>query len=142
MEEDIKILEEQLKYQDDYIKDKKWHKEHKISEEAVEQSKIIFKAIENLIARNKELEEEIEKDKMKIDFLVGKKLIEVEEHAKQVKIELDKIYIPKSKIKEKIEEYNKQRQKAETEKINDMFVNYIDCLQELLEEYEEEESER
>lgn len=48
--------------------------------------------------------------------------------------EIEKNYISIDKIKAKIEEYNKQRQKAETQKINDMFVNYIDVLQELLEE--------
>ena len=46
---------------------------------------------------------------------------------------IEENYISKDKIKAKIEEYNKQRQKAETQKINDMFVNYIDVLQELLE---------
>lgn len=40
----------------------------------------------------------------------------------------------KDKIREKIKEYQEQRRKAETNKINDMFVNYIDVLEELLEE--------
>lgn len=72
---------------------------------------------ENLIARYKELEKQMGKD-LDVVYING------------VYDERDKW---RSKIKEKIEEYNKQRQKAKTEKINNMFVNYIDCLQELLE---------
>ena len=47
-------------------------------------------------------------------------------------IRLGNDVISKDKIKEKIKYYHKQREKAETKKINDMYVNYIDCLEELL----------
>lgn len=48
--------------------------------------------------------------------------------------ELDKKDKIKNKIKNKIKKYNNLRIVAETKEINDMFVNYIDCLEELLEE--------
>ena len=36
------------------------------------------------------------------------------------------------KINEKIEEYQEKRRKAEVQIVNDMYVNYINCLKELI----------
>ena len=85
MEEDIEILEGLVngikKYGFDYDIDGEQHDSINFEE---------FKAIENLINRNKELEEELNSVK--------------EIYYTQKEIETD--YIPKSKVKEKIEELN------------------------------------
>lgn len=63
------------------------------------------------------------------------RLEDIEDRKVQIECQLifDKgVKSVEDKIKEKIKYYHKQREKAETEKINDMFVNYIDCLEELL----------
>lgn len=110
MEEDIKILEEYLEIFD---VSRTYHNE--------EYEDKIKKAIENLIARNKELESEIQhkNDQMLLQDR-----------------EIDRHYIPKSKIKEKIEELENSEPSDDDynfEAQNDIHSK-IDILQELLEE--------
>ena len=86
MEEDIKVLEE-------FIED------YRIAKEVLD-GEVIY-SIENLIKRNKELEEHHE--------FAKKKIIELEELARGLEDYIDKQinaeeYIPKSKVREKIEE--------------------------------------
>lgn len=62
---------------------------------------------------------------------------ELKEKINKIIKELEEFYekydvVSKDKIRTKIKEYNEQREKAETKEINDMFVNYIDVLEELL----------
>ena len=88
--------------------------------------KIIYKLI---LKQQKEIED-LKNDH--IDFWINTKEVEDMVRGK---------FINKDKIKEKIKYYHKQREKAETEKINDMFVNYIDCLEELLQGGQESDQE-
>ena len=88
-----------------------------------------IEAIENLITRNKELEEKLEKAKIREDFLVGKKLAEINEHAKKVEIKMNALYVPKSKIKEILEQY-KYTEIGNAEKL----IEFYKKLQKLLED--------
>ena len=54
----IDILEDLLSTQKQYIEDKDYQKEHNINEKAIDYLKRWAKAIETLIAENKELKEE------------------------------------------------------------------------------------
>ena len=63
----IDILEELLSTQKQYIEDKDYQKEHNINEEAIDYARRWAKAIETLIAENKELDK---KDKV-IDLIVN-----------------------------------------------------------------------
>lgn len=116
MEEDIKILEEFIKtgYHTLMIK---------YGKDRIQTNKMVERAIENLIARNKYLEEnriwsEATLEGLKEDF------------------------IPKSKIKEKIEELRKEHDKnkefygLEFSRTG-VVVAEIQVLQELLEDFEE-----
>lgn len=110
MEEDIKILEEWIAFK----------KQFNLYPGELE----IISAIENLIKRNKELEEFIIKyyDEIRKEYegLINHKLID---------------YIPKSKIKEKIEEYKKKIIEARKEDDDCKELYYeqeIEILQELL----------
>ncbi|MEE0929554.1 MAG: hypothetical protein UIM53_00980 [Acutalibacteraceae bacterium] len=85
---DIDILEDLLSTQKQYIEDKDYQKEHNINEQAIDYSKRWAKAIETLMAENKELKEEKLKKSGIYEF--------------NVNIEDD--YIPKSKVEEIIEE--------------------------------------
>lgn len=89
------------------------------------QYKTILNIIEKQQKEIKELEDEVMKKELLIDGMKEERRIAIEEIQEQY-------YVSKDKIKEKIKYYHKQREKAETEKINDMYVNYIDCLEELL----------
>lgn len=94
--------------------------------------------IQELKNRIKELEKEKEENKKIIKILnemVDELTIKLEiEEAdnKYNQEEASEETIPKYIIRDKIKEYNEQRKKAETKEINDMFVNYIDILEELL----------
>ena len=96
-----------------------------------------FDRIQDLQKENEELSES------NFHFLeINQKLIEEKPMIKELtekelnlleKIDkLQKDSISKDIIRDKIKEYNEQREKAETKEINDMFVNYIDDLEELL----------
>lgn len=89
MEEDIKILEEYIKHDTDLVNLPEYD------------AKIVYKAIENLIARYKELEEE-------------------NEQLEAIKNEAIRRYnfesIPKSKVKDKIEELKKKVEELTDEK--------------------------
>lgn len=95
-------------------------------------SKAIAETIENLIQENKELKEALEKEKIKVDFLVGKKMIEKDNHAREVKINIENFYIPKSKVKEIVELYDNTLQC--TRKYNQDLADILCDLEELLEE--------
>ena len=95
--------------------------------------------IEELRNQNAELRDKLEEKNAELNKEKEKNK-ELEDNANKametlwnnVRSYIERDYISKDKIKAKIEEYNKQRQKAETQKINEMFVNYIDVLEELL----------
>lgn len=96
-----------------------------------------YKTIENLINRNKELEENIKKQKQ----LTKLAQTITDESLKEALIEFEKDYIPKSKIKEKRDYYKKEIDKMENKKIwnepidtirKNRFINYFNILQELL----------
>ena len=103
-EEDIKILEEYLK---NYTECPEWND---TTDCCINKKEI--QAIENLINKNKELEETL-KDNWEFR---------------------DKCYIPKSKIKEKIEELKKKIKYEDNEKVIIWLHKQIRILQELLEE--------
>ena len=111
MEEDIKRLE-------NYINGKDTMKE------------TLVEAIENLIARYKELEEQQNKN---IRVAYGGRRYNTEGI-------ILKDFVPKSKVKEKIEELEKERKKQDEENIINVFYDQIDithiieALQELLED--------
>lgn len=88
MEEDIKILKNMLKISK---KNRRGNDEIRF-----EVNSNYYKAIENLIARNKELEEKLENWKFTANYV-------------------EKNYISKAKIEEKIEELEKERKKQEKE---------------------------
>lgn len=113
-------------------------------------------AIENLIQRNKELEqiekehkkengrlrdrikkleENLQMQKTKIDILTGKKIVEINNNAKEVKIKTEKLYKPRYKIQEKIKELEDKKAKSKIKKTIDIYVNYIESLKNLLEEF-------
>ena len=130
MEEDIKILEEIIEsYKESYVEE---HEEMNVD---VTMNFREFKALQNLIARYKELEEELIKDKNKIDFLVGNKLAEVHNHAKEVEINMNAIYIPKSKVKEKIEKLKILAEKSNSEEELYIRKNQIYLLENLLQDF-------
>lgn len=95
MEEDIKILEEYIKHDTDLVNLPEYD------------AKIVYKAIENLIARYKELEEE-------------------NEQLEAIKNEAIRRYnfesIPKSKVKEKIEELDNERRKFTNDNVNNFYL--------------------
>ena len=121
---DIEILEEFIKYYEiEYFKGKKLNSSIKI---IVDEDDI--EAIENLIQRNKDLEQ-IEKEHKKENGRLRKENINLKEkiirQQEQLNIANKKIlaqkgqlkvvnnsYIPISKLKEKIEELNKEEKKA------------------------------
>lgn len=105
-----------------------------------------YSAIQNLIARYKELEKENKRIKS-IDYIALAEEIEnglwmprcdVEEY--YIPIENLEDYIPKSKVKEKIEELKKEMEKDETDEFGIHSIGWgcldytIDRLQELLED--------
>ena len=166
MEEDVDILEDFLEYNNfleraDISGD--------IRELSVYMTKNEFKAIENLIARYKELEEENKKYPIKMNNEQYNKTIdnaqkelkeelerqinareisekyiednfmtrsEVKEGLDNMQKLVDKYYIPKSKVKEKIEELRNEEYDDITFKYNKIEVNGIIevVLQELLDE--------
>ena len=93
MEEDIKILESFIKQLEEY-----------------EDEQELKKAIENLIARNKELEEEL------------KRQINAREITEKY---IDERFIEKSKVREKIEEYRKLDEENIKNKDN---MEYEECF--------------
>ena len=98
-----------------------------------------LKGLLDLYKKEKEKREIAEENHKVLSLDLGKALKELGLYediiiADELVLEINKRFVSKDKIKAKIEEYNKQRQKAETQKINDMFVDYIDVLQELLKE--------
>ena len=120
MEEDIKILEE-------FIEAIKFVEERTLYElEAKERCKKRYKAIENLLTRYKQLEEENKK---------------WEEWAENAECDMSVNYIRKSKIKEKIEELEHEKFKRTQLGVfllknyeNQKLLAKIQVLQELLEE--------
>ena len=104
MEEDIKVLEEYLNYE--------------VTKRKLSGCEIL--AIENLIARNKELEYKLREHIC----------IEAHEQVKQ-------LYIPKSKVRKKIEELEKEYdQFVEWDREDDCMITreMIETLEELLQE--------
>lgn len=125
MEEDIKILEELLNTEKEYINDKVYQKEHDINKEAIECAKKWAQAIEHLIARNKELENKNKSLKKQIKLM--------QEYNKKAGI------VYKDKIKEKIEELEKVKETTNKlfpeGSVNEyVYEGQIKILQELLEE--------
>lgn len=87
--------------------------------------------IEETVKELTEIKELVEEDLKYKDYNVTAVLDQIDLESLVIVLnELDK----KDKIKNKIKKYNNLRIVAETKEINDMFVNYIDCLEELLEE--------
>ena len=117
-DEDIKILEEYLDKQD-----RKFVSKHRL---------MILQAVENLIARYKELEEENRK-------LTARKYMLNAETGELKEIPIDNNYIPKSKVKDKIEEIQKEcfLYKNETNCEECFERCSVEGLQELLEEFKE-----
>lgn len=105
-------------------------------EERIYKHEII--AIENLIQRNKDLEQ-IEKEHKEENGRLRDKIKELEE-IDLTTVYMDGIYDERDKwiinIKEKIKKYNKQRETTDDKEIYYRLVDYIDILQELLEESE------
>ena len=117
---------------------------------------IFIQAIENLIQRNKDLEqiekehkkengrlrdrikkleENLQMQKTKIDILTGKMIVEINNNAKEVKIKTEKLYIPRYKIQGKIKELENKKAKLKIKKTIDRYVNHIEALKNLLEEF-------
>lgn len=122
MEEDIKILENVIVEYSTQVEDYKYYTV------PVRLDERDIQAIENLIKRNKELEE---KDKYYNKLIKLAQTI-TDESLKEALEEFEKDYIPKSKIKEKIEELNKEEQEAqnsisdeEREEYSDANISYI-----------------
>lgn len=116
MEEDIKILEEFFKRDVEFFKN--------LGERAILQDNEI-QAIENLIKRNKELEEELKHKEQ--GELIKSNLIE--------KI-IEKIYIPKSKVREKIEELDSIYQQEIKQKYNGRYYHQLSYAIQILKELE------
>jgi hypothetical protein len=100
-------------------------------------TKDVLSDIENLIKRNKELEQENKILKNKQTKIIADSF-----HEKMAK-KFDDDFIPKSKVKEKIEEYKHKIEKLENKKIwnepvdtinKNRWTNYINSYLELLEE--------
>ena len=107
-------------------------------------AEIPIEDIENLIQENKELKEEVLHWKGKY-HLENRKYIQLHNEKIDAPVieateEMLKQYIPKSKVKEKIEELEKERKRKDEEDIINPFYDQIDIthiievLQELLEE--------
>ncbi len=125
LEKYISFANKQCNFSNDA--DYKWHKE-------------LAQAIENLIQENKELKERIKGLECEIEI---KKYCKVDEvindltYYKNLAKEYQGSCIPKSKIKEKIEELDKRKRKSQIEysTIDELiFDKKIEALQELLEE--------
>ena len=132
----IEILEKFIKH---YKEVQEKYKDDEIQAE-IERScyfeEVPAEAIENLIQENKELKEELEICETDLDEMTISN-----EHKKKEwvnKLVLNS-YIPKSKVKEKIEELDKRKRKSQIEysTIDELiFDKKIEVLQELLEEGE------
>ena len=152
---DMEILEEFIKYYEtEYFKGKKLNSSIKI---IVDEDDI--ETIKNLIQRNKDLEQ-IEKEHKKENGRLRKENINLKEkiirQQEQLNIANKKIlaqkgqlkvvnnsYIPKSEVKEKIEELNKEEKKSlkgtkgqDRYSIKLEYMHKRNALQELLEESE------
>lgn len=100
-----------------------------------------FEAIENLIQENKELKEDLDyisKEKWKADEAILFLTERIEEYQKQLDLDyVEENYIAKSKLKEKIEELDKWKNK-----IKELLEHYkntgYDELEEVLQELLEE----
>ena len=103
-EEELKILEDKIEF---------WKKDPRIMID--EENFNFLKLLENLLQGYKELKEENEKQKKltKIAQTIS------DESIKEALEEFEKDYIPKSKIKEKIEEYKKKADEFEEKKKDD-----------------------
>lgn len=113
MEEDIKILEEYIDFQ------KQWN--------LLNHEKALITAIENLIKGYRELEEE----NQKLIYELQEKDDEIRFANRDIKV-FETDFIPKSKIKEKIEEYKKKIEEKPYDK--PIIEIYIRVLQELMED--------
>lgn len=136
MEEDIEILEEFIEYSKDIINDMEYVRPIDVTITVDD-----IQAIENLINRNKELEE-IEKAHQEENGKLREKVKELEEENRIIlnsKVGVDLSYddyIPKSVIKEKIEElkpYIYQGENAPQDFLQYRVKAKIQVLQELLE---------
>ena len=135
MEEDIKILEEKIKIIESLCTD-----------DCINKSTVIDPlkyALENLITRYKQLEEKNKKF-YEGEIFTAKQLKNIEQNQK-------KYFINKQVVKEKIEEYDKQRIKMEKDDIGVGFTlgkewsdlkAKIEALQDLLERSREDEFKR
>lgn len=99
MEEDIKVLEDLINYWKDLIKmtekDSSAYKWIKIEDKEIEKP---MKALENLIKRNKELEDKVKTLKsLSNDY----NRLWIEKCEEYNSLEIGKNYIPKSKVREK-----------------------------------------
>lgn len=130
MEEDIKIMEEDIKIIEEMIE---VYRSCSVDEEGFDMKVDIgfmkkeCEALENLLTRYKQLEEENEnlKNDLQHDGLAHKYLT------------LKATSIPKSKVKEKIEEYKKNIDIAQGEELL-MLDSKVDVLEELLREERED----
>ena len=131
--EDMKILEERVTTLKRHIKN---YEESDCKTNVYQQLVKECRALENLLTRYKQLEEE-NKELVRQYEYQGAKMINEYMSFKNVK----KLFIPKSKVKEKIEEYDKQRIKMEKDDIGIGFTlgkewsdlkAKIEALQELL----------
>ena len=127
-EEDLKIIQEFI---EDFEKDNVI-----LSIKGIRREKE-YKAIKNLIQENKELKENLEEKDMQHELeLIGK-----EEYTKDAMAEIIEHYytanedcIPRSKVKEKIEEINKILDRnLLVDKLRNYFTAKKEALQELLE---------
>lgn len=104
MEEDIDKLEDFLEY-NAFLKDTITGDD--MRELEVPMSKNEYKAIENLIARYKTIKAQKEAINNKRKEL--EKELEGFKDGKYISLKVNEMYIPKSKVKEKIEEYRNKR---------------------------------
>ena len=125
LEEDIKVLEEFIKYAKNTLNDFDYERPIEVTIWKTE-----IQAIENLINRNKELEEE----NIKLDTEIAEVVYWESSSVEQIKQD----YIPKSKVREKIKkiqeliDYNNERKQLSD--MVEQLEEQKDLLQELLED--------
>lgn len=131
MQEDIKVLEEIIKGDEDCIENiSKFNSNNKEYDEDIEHYKREIRSITNII--NSYKKEKARADKLEKEY--SKMLTKIDEYEVN--------YIPVSLVEEKIEEYKNKIDKLYNQKVwnepmdtiyKNRYVNYINILQELLE---------